>query len=261
MPTNQKYTEKRSTNPYVAPLADTDLMYWVQNVGSTPVGRIMSGLELRTALGLLDGWIPANQTWAYASATTITVPSGAASIYSVGDKLKWTANSVVLYAYVVGVADTTLTVLGNAVTNFTISANYYSKGTTPVGFPQWYAYTPSGGPTTNCTQSGRFMIQGRTCTIYGRIVFSGTPAAWTGMPSLPVTASANIIGITPLGIAGCAFYKDASTSNVLNNGNVEILASATTATLVGSAASAYSLTNTVTWTTNDAIEYMAIYEI
>ena len=30
-----------------------------------------------------DGWMPVSVTWTYASATTITVPSGAASLYSV----------------------------------------------------------------------------------------------------------------------------------------------------------------------------------
>lgn len=34
-------------------------------------------IKQRQIAGGLDGWIPAEQTWAYASATTITVPSGA----------------------------------------------------------------------------------------------------------------------------------------------------------------------------------------
>ncbi len=46
----------------------------------------------------VDGWQDPAQTWTYASAATITVPSGAASIYSVGDKIKYN-NSIPLTSY------------------------------------------------------------------------------------------------------------------------------------------------------------------
>ncbi len=50
--------------------------------GSTVVGTSLpSGM---------DGWQSPGTSWSYASVTTITVPSGAASIYSVGDKIKLT---------------------------------------------------------------------------------------------------------------------------------------------------------------------------
>lgn len=84
-----------------------------------------------------DGWKLAAETWAYASATTITVPSGAASKYSIGDKIKLTQTTV-KYFYITAVADTVLTVTGGTdytVANATISANYYSKDQSPVGFP------------------------------------------------------------------------------------------------------------------------------
>lgn len=83
-----------------------------------------------------SGWIPVTDSWSYASATTITVPSGAASLYQKGDKIKLTSNSVVLYAYITGVEDTTLTVTGNSMTNYTFSSIYYSRADNPKGFPQ-----------------------------------------------------------------------------------------------------------------------------
>ncbi len=46
-----------------------------------------------------DGWQPANETWTYASATTITVPSGAASKYAKGDKIKLTQTTVKYFLY------------------------------------------------------------------------------------------------------------------------------------------------------------------
>ena len=36
-----------------------------------------------------DGWINANEAWTYASPSTITVASGAASRYAIGDSIRW----------------------------------------------------------------------------------------------------------------------------------------------------------------------------
>ena len=88
-----------------------------------------------------DGWTPARAAWAYASADsptfTITVPSGAASKYSVGDRIKLTQTTV-KYFIITAVADTVLTVYGG--TDYTlvdaaISLNYYSHQKAPLGFP------------------------------------------------------------------------------------------------------------------------------
>lgn len=97
-----------------------------------------------------DGWIPADQSWAYASANTITVPSGATAIYSVGDKIKITQTTV-KYFYVTAVADTTLTVTGGTnytVANAAITSPYYSKAASPVGFPNFYPKARAKRSTT-----------------------------------------------------------------------------------------------------------------
>lgn len=88
----------------------------------------------------IDGWVTAG-TFTYASADaptyTITVASGAAAIYNVGDRIKLT-NSTVKYFIVTAVADTTLTVYGG--TDYTLSggaitAPFYSHSKSPLGFP------------------------------------------------------------------------------------------------------------------------------
>lgn len=83
--------------------------------------------------GLVDGWIGANEAWAYASSTTITVPTDATTKYDIGDLIKMTQTTV-KYFVVTGVTSTVLTVAGVAgvsVANATISANYYSKSRNP----------------------------------------------------------------------------------------------------------------------------------
>ena len=54
----------------------------MNTTGSTLTSPIINTPTIRN----WDGWISANETWVYASATTITVPSGAASKYQKGTR-------------------------------------------------------------------------------------------------------------------------------------------------------------------------------
>ena len=127
-------------------------------------------------LSYKDGWIPVSDTWTYASATTITVPSGAASIYKVGMGIRLTQSSTVKYFYIVGVADTVLTITGGSdytLANATISAvSYTNTPATAIGFPNAFNYTPvvtyaSGttDPTGWTSLNGSFSIGGNIATV------------------------------------------------------------------------------------------------
>lgn len=164
--------------------------------------------------GSIDGWIAANQTWTYASATTITVPSGAASIYSKGDKIKLTQTTV-KYFYVVTVADTVLTVTGGSnytVADAAISANFYSKAMSPLNFPQWFAYAPAISNETDTqpsigsgTIAGRFALMGRTITGLAQVTWAANSTTGTGVRiniTPPIAASANVPIASILGVGG-----------------------------------------------------------
>lgn len=87
-----------------------------------------------------SGWIPVGDSWAYASATTITVPAGAGSLYQKGDKI-YLVNNSYKYFYIVTVADTLLTVTGEEdLANVAITAIYYSKSDNPQGFKKGEIY-------------------------------------------------------------------------------------------------------------------------
>jgi hypothetical protein len=177
--------------------AETDVFPTVESMGGTPAHKRKAWSVLRTALGALDGWINPNQTWTYASATTITVPSGAASIYAVGTKIKLTQTTV-KYFYVIGVADTVLTVVGNGavvVTNAAISANYYSHACSPVGFPTWFDWTPTitwtaGTAPTGETITSKFSIVGQMCyvSVYASYSVAGATVTRASVPA-PVSAA------------------------------------------------------------------------
>ena len=141
-----------------------------------------------------DGWTPVesphgtDSTWTYASATTITVPTGAASIYQIGDKIKLTQTTA-KYFYIIAVADTLLTVTGGSdytVANAAITSPYYSKIENPHGFPQWFntaaptfnvAAIDNGAGGQPTTTVSAFNIVGRMVTVY--LKGNGTKAGVT----------------------------------------------------------------------------------
>ena len=152
-------------------------------------------------LAQANGWIPVTGTFSYASASTINVSSGAAAVYSVGDRLKWMINSVQKYGTVVSIADTVLTIAVNTdypLTSGTWTLPYYSHQSLPVGFPQWFNYTPTlsvaGGtaPTYTGDFINRYCRIGNHCTVYGKWYNASGGVAGAGanilFTTLPFTA-------------------------------------------------------------------------
>ena len=142
-----------------------------------------------------DGWQPAKGSWSYASASTITVPSGAASLYQIGDRIKWTQTTV-KYGVIVGVADTLLTIAVNTdytVANAAITANYYSHQANPIGYPTTFAYTTtytgfSANPTGTVT---RFSVLGNICTLWGSDSGNGTSNSTNKTFTAPIVSAAS----------------------------------------------------------------------
>lgn len=137
-----------------------------------------------------NGWILVNDSWAYASASTITVPSGAAMLYQKGDKLRFYQNSAWKYFYVIAVADTTLTIALTSdytLTSSAISTHYYSKAENPQYWPGWLSFaTTITGFAAGYTNSGmRYKIIGSQCFINFKGVTGTSNATSVGI-SLPV---------------------------------------------------------------------------
>lgn len=138
-----------------------------------------------------DGWVGITDSWAYASATTITVPAGAADRFSVGDKIRF-SQSGTKYFYVTTVADTLLTVTGGSdytVANAAISSIAYSKVATPQGFPAAFLYTATPtGFSANPTSVARFSLNGKLCTVTYVSTAGGTSNATTYTIAAPINA-------------------------------------------------------------------------
>jgi len=130
--------------------------------------------DQRKRIGLQNvsekGWDTAG-TFTYNAANKITVASGAALIYQKGDKIRYQNNDsgTWLYDYIITVADTLLTVVGDTVPNATLTDAYYSHIENPLGFPQTFNWTPaySAGAsmtyTSVSTDFAYFSIKGNIC--------------------------------------------------------------------------------------------------
>ena len=123
----------------------------------------------------------------YASATTITVASGAAAKFAKGDKIKLTQTTA-KYFYVVSIADTVLTVTGGSdytVANAAITSPFYSHASSPIGFPKIFNYTVALTNVTigNGFEEGSFSIEGGQCKVSALLVMGSTTSI-TGVVGL-----------------------------------------------------------------------------
>jgi hypothetical protein len=148
------------------------------------------------------GWIPTGG-WKIYQTNWINNVGGAQTDYSIGDKIKLTNDGSTKYFYIISAptpdslkisGDSTGLVgaAGTALTNI-----YYSHATSPVGFPQWFDYTPiltvSGGTApTYATFINRYCVVGKLVTVYCRWSngSGGTAGAGTNqiVITLPITA-------------------------------------------------------------------------
>jgi len=142
-------------------------------------------------------WIPANETWTYASASTFTITGDKTDKYAVGDKIKLDQTTDgTKYYYITAVSysspNTTVTITGGSDYDFdneTVSSNYYSKSSSPVDFPQWFNYTPTyAGFSSDPTAISRFSIAGTKVTLCIRMHSAGTSNANTFTVTAPVTS-------------------------------------------------------------------------
>lgn len=200
----------RSSGGTVTRLAIGTSGQYLTTNGTTPSWGTVSG----GSGGIGDGWTATSDSWTYASATTITIPAGGASLYQIGDRIKLTQTTV-KYFYVTAVADTLLTITGGSdytLVNAAISAISYSHIVNPLGFPHWMNYTATVGATGSMTftstslEFSKFNMQSRAVTVLVR--YSGTTGG---------TASNGLTFTIPVGTVDTAspssggFVTDGST--------------------------------------------------
>jgi len=87
-----------------------------------------------------NGWIPVSDTWTYASANTVTIPSDGTTVYQKGDKFRLKQGGGYKEFYCVAIAATLITLTGGTdftVANAAITDIAYSRLEKPFGFSNW----------------------------------------------------------------------------------------------------------------------------
>lgn len=181
-------------------------------VTATPTNNELAGTS--------DGWVEVGETWTFGTATTFTVSGDKTGKYQKGDKIRLKQGGAYKYFYILDLTyaapNTTVTVTGG--TDYTlvtgsITDKYFSKASTPQGFPQWFNWTPvwllSGGTldTTYTTQIGRLTLNGRTCTLHWQLTLGTVTTASANLPfqiNFPINA---VIAGNQMAI-GSAVYLD-----------------------------------------------------
>jgi hypothetical protein len=161
-----------------------------------------------------DGWVKTADVWAYASATTFTVPGDQTTRYTKGTRVKFTQTTVkygTVIASSYSAPNTTVTLAANndySIANAAISANFYSYAINPQGYPGAFSYTPtvtadSGTPTTVAAPSffhiiGTFISLTGTCTVTNK----GTAAGQIKLSTPATTVRSGTGTATEYAVAG-----------------------------------------------------------
>lgn len=142
--------------------------------------------NFKVATDFVSAWIGISDTWTYASAITITVPSGATSLYQKGDKIRLKQGGNYKYFVISTVADTLLTFYSSSdysVANAAITDIYFSRKENPFGWPDWFnnptvtmnvSYFDDGAGGQPTQVSCRWSIHAKKCIVVAR--FTGVKA-------------------------------------------------------------------------------------
>lgn len=140
---NEIQTEIGASNPFIR-LADVTVENGTSDITDSDITD--QRVDATYSTKVVSDWKRASGTWTYSawddtngvSTATITVPTGAASIYQVGMRIKFDQTTDgTKYGIITKVADTELTAFINTDYDFdneTISNAYYSASKAPLGF-------------------------------------------------------------------------------------------------------------------------------
>lgn len=158
---------------------DTSITIPGTAVTAARMNNIETGVEAASI-----GWFPVTGTWTRASATTITVPAGAALLYQVGDYLRLKQGGAFKYWVIYSVADTLITVIANS--DYTLDAAAItepgiSRAANPLGWPGVFnfATTPTGFSSVPTNSVYQYRTMGRSIIVQIRQATAGTSNATT----------------------------------------------------------------------------------
>lgn len=171
------------------------------------------------------GWVSANDTWTYASATTFTVSGDRTDRIGAGTKLRFVQTTTkYLYAlsasYNGGSDTTTVTVINSndySLANAAITLPYYSHESSPIGFPQWFSKPGSG--------TG---FDPRTVDVLVFNIEAGKVSCWVDIEGTSNATTLTFTGPAPAQRASVTTLAQAIDSGVSSVGRIDTAAGSST---------------------------------
>lgn len=174
-------------------------------------------LSNNITFGPRNGWFSANETWTYNTVSgilgTINVPNSA--LYPIGTRI-WINQTTDKYFVVVAQpSGTTINVTGGttySLANAAIVSPYFSLDAAPVGYPTWFAWTPTLTPTGSMTYTStsityaKFQVIGKE--VRYAVAFTGTVG---GTPSIGLIFTIPVTAIGTSGLVGSGLVVDGGT--------------------------------------------------
>lgn len=220
-----------------------------------------------------NGWQSMEyQTWTRTGDHVFTVSGDVTAVYRKAALVRYKDGGAYEYGVIASSSHsggtTTVTLITN--TSYTMAAatitdNYLCYGVNPEGFPDEFAFTPSGLVTIqNGTQEAYWKTAGNKIYIHGGILYGSTPTTFSSSDlTLPVAIHSSYdisAAMTPLGVAN---YLDAGTANYLGSVRRQTSTTARFQAIVTSAThgTTTAITSTVpfTWGSTDELSWFIEY--
>lgn len=224
-----------------------------QNTPNTELTTVETWLVNKAELA----WIPVNETWIYASASTITAPTDATTKYQKWDRIRFKQGGGYKYFTLQSLTSTVLTIVTNTdhvVANSAITDVYISRSIKPFGYPSEFNFSAAiaNFTATSATITARLAIANGLVTGHIEIVF-GASTAITG--ALTLTLPVPIASYGALIPIGLTRFKDATGGNaaqgvILSGGQIAVFNGSGTYVI----ADTLSSTIPFTWATSDDME-------
>jgi len=190
---------------------------------------LLSFSDLEATKNYVDsGWNSIDETWTYASATTVTVPGDKTGKYSAGMKVRLVQSSTTKYFYIIkatySAPNTTITLYGGtdySVANSAISNIFFSNSESPYGFPAYFNDTSEG------KENGKVWFEGNRMIVTGNFRYSRDDTDWhvtngIGFPvvfSTIIRAEISVVNLDP----ATYLYTATAQINELAGGAMKII--------------------------------------
>jgi hypothetical protein len=253
-------------------LAESDNFKIANNLNSQVLGTDSTGIIIDNTINVLTSlWIPRSETWTRTGNHTFTISGDVTTIFRKGCKVRYNDGGSTEYGVVYSASHaagtTTITLITNtdfAMAAATITDKNISYSENPEGFPDEFAFTPTGLVTiADGSQGAWWKTIANKIFIHGNVTYGSSTTFSSSDLTLPVAILATFDTAGNQGTLGVANYLDSGNNSYLGNIRFQTTTTArfqaTRADATWVSTAAISSTVPFTWGNADEIGFFIEY--